>query len=209
MIGLIKKDFLMIKGNIKYILIVFLIFSLIFNNNLNMIEFVPIFISTMLCMSLFSYDEFNKWDAYGSTLPNGRINIVKSKYLTNIAVVLISFFFTLLVSSALNIIKYNATLNDTINTLYGIAFASVLLITFTYPIIFKYGIEKGRIVLFILIVAITAFGNLLFNDLNLNIPEKLLEIFNKYYLTIIPLISMIILYISYIISKNIYLKKEF
>lgn len=209
MIGLIKKDFLMIKGNIKFSIIIILVFSLISYNNINMLEFIPIFISTMLCMSLFSYDEYNKWDAYACTFPNGRVNIVKSKYITNIILILISFFFTLILSSTISLIKYNSTTKNIIDVLYGVSFVSVLLITFTYPLIFKFGIEKGRILLFFLVFGLSGIFALLYNNLNINLSSKITEIFNVYYLIIIPLASVIILYISYLISKHIYLKKEF
>ena len=212
MIGFIKKDLLMIKNNVKYSLIIIIALAIIsFNENSasgSMLVFVPIFLSTMFCLSLFSYDEYNKWDAYACTLPNGRTNVVKSKYITNIIIILIAFFFTLIISLLLSAIKFGGMTQHIIELLYTTLFASFLIITITYPLIFKFGIEKGRILLSISIFSLSGFIALFSHSLNTNYLE-FRTFFKSYYLVIIPIISIILLYISYLISKNIYSKKEF
>ena len=56
--------------------------------------FVPVFLSTMLFMSTFSYDDYNKWDAYACTFPSGRTNIVKAKYLASLILTVIAIIIT-------------------------------------------------------------------------------------------------------------------
>ena len=89
--GLIKKDLFIIKNNLKIILILFIVFFLTGLKNSTDMSYIPITLSVVLFLSTFSYDEFNKWDAYAITLPNGRVNIVKSKYVATIILVVITY----------------------------------------------------------------------------------------------------------------------
>ena len=78
-----------------------------------------------------------------------------------------------------------------------------------YPFIFKYGMEKGRIGLFVISFAIVGIIGLLSSVLKINIPTNVVTFFDIYWFVIIPLISIVLLLISYKISEKIYLKKEF
>ena len=86
--GLIKKDLLMIKNNLKIVIIIFFVFFIMALQGEVDISFAPSLISVMLFMSTFSYDEYNKWDAYVITLPNGRKEAVKAKYISTFIVIL-------------------------------------------------------------------------------------------------------------------------
>ena len=70
MLGLIKKDLLIIKGNIKVAILFVIVFAFMASDGNDVLYFVPVFLSTMLFMSTFSYDDYNKWDAYACTFPS-------------------------------------------------------------------------------------------------------------------------------------------
>ena len=207
MLGLIKKDFLMIKGNLKLIIVMLCVFFIMALQGDFDISFIPPFIIVMLFMSTFSYDEYNKWDAYAVTLPNGRKNVVKSKYIASLILFLISIVITILLNSLIGIINNNLEFTNFISVLVGSAFAIVLIQAIMYPLIFKYGIEKGRIWLFVLTFAITGIVGLFWKVIE--IPTGIITFFNNYWFIIIPIILIILLIISYKISERIYLKKEF
>ena len=84
MLGLIKKDLLMIKGNIKTLAIIFVVFTIMAINGNGNFAFIPAFMSVMIVMSTFSYDEYNKTDGFITSLPNGKKNAVKSKYISTL-----------------------------------------------------------------------------------------------------------------------------
>ena len=94
MLGLIKKDLLIIKGNIKVAILFVIVFALMSSEGNEILYFVPVFLSTMLFMSTFSYDDYNKWDAYACTFPSGRANIVKAKYLASLILTVIAIIIT-------------------------------------------------------------------------------------------------------------------
>ena len=209
MVGLIKKDLLMIKSNLKMVLIMLVVFFIMALQGEFDISFVPPFIVVMLFMSTFSYDEFNKWDAYAVTLPNGRNNVVKSKYVASLILTIVTIILTIILNSLVGLINNNLEFDKFISTIMGCVFGVILIQSIMYPFIFKYGMEKGRIGLFVISFAIVGIIGLLSSVLKINIPTNVVTFFDNYWFVIIPLISIVLLLISYKISEKIYLKKEF
>ncbi len=205
--GLIKKDLLVIKSNIKHLLLLVLIFCFLSIDGNNMFYYIPTFISTMLFITTFSYDEINKWDSYAITLPKGRKNVVKAKYITSILIICWAILLTYIggiifgeLSNSLNISLLN-------NNIYSCLFGALLIISLSFPLIFKYGVERGRIFLIVIIFGFIFLISLI--SKYITIPEYLKNIDNQYGMYIISIIILLILFISYLISKKIYQKKEF
>lgn len=206
MLGLIKKDFLIIKNNLKLIIVMLMVFFIMALGGQFNISFIPTFIIVMLFISTFSYDEYNNWDAYAITLPGGRKSIVKSKYIASLFLTLLSAVITVLLNYLISVIN-NTAVNELISSLLGSICAIVIIQSIMYPLIFKFGMEKGRIVLFILVFVMVGVITLLKNTIK--IPTILVVLFNDYWFIVIPIILVISLLISYKISEKIYLKKEF
>lgn len=206
MLGLIKKDFLIIKNNLKLIIVMLMVFFIMALGGQFNISFIPTFIIVMLFISTFSYDEYNNWDAYAITLPGGRKNIVKSKYIASLFLTLLSAVITVLLNYLISVIN-NTAVNELISSLLGSICAIVIIQSIMYPLIFKFGMEKGRIVLFILVFVMVGVISLLKNIIKT--PNILVVLFNDYWFIVIPIILVISLLISYKISEKIYLKKEF
>ena len=208
MIGLIMKDLLLIKGNLKTAILLFIVFILLAINGNGNFAFIPAFISVMLFMSTFSYDEFNHFDAYAITMPNGKTNIVKAKYIASMILVLIACLVTFVICFVIGYIQNNLDLNELFYTILGSGFAITLFQALIYPFIFKFGIEKGRIGIFIGVFLIVAIiGYIL--EKGIQLPTNVITFVNQYFLILCPVILIICLCISYIISKRIYLKKQF
>ena len=209
MIGLIKKDLLMIKSNLKLVIIIFaVLFIMAIQGEFDM-TFVPPFIVVMLFMSTFSYDEYNKWDAYAVTLPNGRKSVVASKYLATLILIAISIAITIILNLLVGLINSNINYEEFFPAIMSCFFGIILVESIIYPFIFKYGIEKGRIGLFIGSFAIVGLISLLSKKTDINIPTNVVNFFESFWYIIVPILFTGFLYISYCISKKIYLKKEF
>lgn len=209
MLGLIKKDLIMIKSNLKLILIMLFVFFVMALQGQFDISFVLPFITIMLFMSTFSYDEYNKWDAYAITLPNGRKDVVKSKYIASLILILLAIIITILLNWLVGIINNNLEFDKFISTLVGGAFATFLIQSVMYPLIFKFGIEKGRIGLFVLTFAVIGIVGLFSKVVKIDISTNIVSFFNNYWFVIVPIVIISLLLISYKISEKIYLKKEF
>ena len=119
MLGLIKKDLLIAAGNIKILAIIFVVFIFMSLEGNNNFSFIPAFISITIMMSTFSYDEYNKSDAYITSLPNGQQNAVKAKYLGALIVVIISTLITLIMSFIIGCIKNTINIEETVSITLG------------------------------------------------------------------------------------------
>lgn len=208
MLGLIKKDLLIAKGNLKTLAIIFVVFTFMGINGNGNFSFIPAFMSVMVMMSTFSYDEYNKTDAFIISLPNGKRNAVKAKYTSTILIILISSILTFIISMIIGYAQNNLNMENVLSATIGCCVGIILLQAVLFPLIYKFGIEKSRIGIFIGIFGITSIASILVKD-GLKIPPSLIILFNNYWMIIIPLGIIIVLFISYKISEYLYLKKEF
>jgi len=209
MYGLIKKDLLMIKQNLKILTLVFIIFLSMTMINESDMTFIMPFMAVMITISTFNYDNFNKWDAYAITLPNGRKNVVRAKYIAALIVVILCFIISMISLFIMNKCGLNIDYHSSIAELTGCLFAVFLIISIMFPIIFKLGVEKGRIALFLLSFGTVGVAFFLSGTISINIPSNLIVFFTDYYKILVPAVSCILLYASYKISKRFYSQKEF
>ena len=210
MIGLIKKDLAMIKGNFKFLAIFIILYFILGLMGKMDISFILPFMSVIIMISTFSYDNYNKWDAYVITLPNGRKNSVKSKYLATILLVLILTIVTVLLSFIITYCRYHILDYEEILSLTtGSIFGTLLVLSFMYPIIYKFGVEKARIVICSLVFGIVILGSLIIKYIDLTGIIKMLNLMQDYWIIVILLFAILLVYASYRLSLKIYLKKEF
>lgn len=207
MLGFIKKDLLMTKSNLKSFLIIFIIYLFLAIEGEFDISSLPSLICTMLMISTFNYDSYNHFEAYGVTLPKGRKNIVLAKYLATIILVVITTFLTFIALGLISYFKTNMIDYSNLFFKFLIVIAETfLVIAIMYPIIFKLGVEKARIGIFIIIFGIVILGGILVKYLDSSFITTFLS---KYSMTIFPILVIILSVLSYLISLKVYLKKEF
>ena len=167
--GLIIKDLINLKRQAKVIifLMAFYIFLAITSENSSMFSGIVTVFCAILPITALSYDEKAKWDKYALTMPVSRRDMVISKYLLGGIFFLAAF----IINFAFNIF----TSDDTINValLISLAFSGVgiLFLSFLLPVIFKYGVEKGRLLMFAILFIPTGLI-VLFSKLGLELPSK-------------------------------------
>ncbi len=210
MIGFIKKDLAMIKSNLKLIGILLIVYAVMGLMGEMDISFLLPFMSVMIMISTFSYDNYNKWDAYAISLPDGRKNSVKAKYIATILMVLITAIITTLLSFIISYIN-TKTINyeQIVITMLGTIFGTLLVLTFMYPTIYKFGVEKARIGIFLIVFGLVMIGGVLSKYINLSFIVKSLSFLENYIVIILIILMVIMVYISYKISEKIFYKKEF
>ena len=210
MLGLIKKDFLIIKANLKSMVITFIVYLMLaFQGTFDVTFIIPI-IGIMLFISTFSYDDFNNWNSYAVTLPDGRRNVVRAKYIASIILTVVLGIIALSIGIGISYIKTNAiNLNEIISSLMGTALSSITIISLLYPIVFKFGATNGKIILFAVVFGIGGIVALVSNFIDMTSVINMINGLDNYSLIAIPIISVILLGISYLISNKIYQNKEF
>ena len=216
--GLIKKDVLNL-GSYKISIFMMLVCVLIIGSiGQNTCTYIPIIMATMAGMiglSTFSYDEISKSENYILSLPISKKELVIEKYIFSIIIAilggLIGFLITPIFTNILNNIRPDITLNVDykvlfITTLCGI-FGISLIISIQIPSIYKWGAEKGRIQMFVIIMVAGIVYLLLKTGLNINLVN-INNFFNKFGIVILLTSLIIMYYISYKISYKIFLKSR-
>ncbi|MFQ4181341.1 ABC-2 transporter permease [Clostridioides difficile] len=209
--GLILKDLLNLKGNVKFILLFIIMFgfmSSLGDGNINNFIGVIIVLCTTMIVSTFSYDDLNKWDSYVLTMPINRNDIVLSKYLTMLIFSFIGVLVSLIVSVTIGYFKNTLILNETllINALIlsiSVCFGSLIL-----PLIYKFGTERARL-LMILCFLVPTLALLVFKSILENISSPIsIEIILNTLVYSLSFVAILLFVISYFISSKIYSKKE-
>ena len=209
MLGMIKKDLCMVKNNkmfLMFALVICIMYSFLFD--MDMSFFLP-FMGVISMVSTFSYDDYNNWHAYAATLPQGKINVVKSKYVVTIILTVVLTLAGLLLGFAIGMIKGNYNFDEAISSVMGETLAILSIAAILFPVTFKFGSEKGRLVLIVIGLGLGIIGLLFSQVIEFKPPVELILFITKYHLLLFITAIVLILTISYVISKKVYLKREF
>lgn len=220
--GLLKKD-LYNLASYKTTLIIIVIFcgmAIIGTDAIYWGSVVIGIIVGMISLSTFSYDEMAKSNRYILTLPVTRKEIVLEKYILAIGATilgsLLGFVLTLLIGNIMNYVRPDNVIDINIDTLLstsiGGLFGVSLIQAIQIPSIFKWGAEKGRIQMFIVLFVIALIGagvGFLIKESGLSVDiEKLENTLKSFGWIILVILSFIIYFISYKVSYKIYKNKE-
>ena len=220
--GLLKKD-LYNLASYKTTLIIIVIFcgmAIIGTDAIYWGSIVIGIIVGMISLSTFSYDEMAKSNRYILTLPVTRKEIVLEKYILAIGATilgsLLGFVLTLLIGNIMNYVRPDNVIDINIDTLLattiGGLFGVSLVQAIQIPSIFKWGAEKGRIQMFIVLFVLALIGagvGFLIKESGLSVDiAKLESVLKNFGLFLLILLSFIIYFISYKISYKIYKNKE-
>ena len=211
MTGLVLKDILVLRKSLRTYLLFLIFYFIMALLDLFSIAFITAFVQVIvmiLPMSSFAYDEQAKWDRYAMTLPLGRRAVVGAKYIFVVLMILVAAAFALLSCVALSITAAEPVEE---NLLSGVASLSVglLAVELTLPLNYKLGAERARPFLFaiifipvILFVLATRAGWL--DGLDQLSSDVVLPL-----LCLIPLLLLLGLPVSYLVSCRIVEQKEF
>ena len=220
--GLLKKD-LYNLASYKTTLIIIVIFcgmAIIGTDAIYWGSVVIGIIVGMISLSTFSYDEMAKSNRYILTLPVTRKEIVLEKYILAIGATilgsLLGFVLTLLIGNIMNYVRPDNVIDINIDTLLattiGGLFGVSLIQAIQIPSIFKWGAEKGRIQMFIVLFVLALIGagvGFLIKESGLSVDiAKLESVLKNFGLFLLVLLSFIIYFISYKVSYKIYKNKE-
>ncbi len=201
--GLIIKDLINLKKQVKVFgfLIAFYVFLAIAMENTAMFGGIITILFAILPITALSYDERARWDKYALTMPISRQDLVIGKYLLGGIFLGMAFLMYLVfglitrMETPLNVLLISAALAGV-----GLMFLSILL-----PILFKWGVEKGRF-LMIGVLAVPTAAIVVASKLGIALPnEKVLHTIAF----LSPIIVLLVLAGSIFLSVRVYKNKEF
>ncbi|MFC5541202.1 ABC-2 transporter permease [Ureibacillus sp. FSL K6-3587] len=165
---------------------------------------------TVLCITqintLLAYDETSNWYRYVYTMPVKKADIVKSKYILSLILLLFMLLIIFPVFLITNEMSGAAIeMNEFLKVLSIVASSLLIMLGLTIPATIKYGIQKGRILILAAIFIPIIATNILSNG---NWSVRFFEILDILSLISLP-VSAILFYLSYKLSTYILEKKEF
>lgn len=199
--GILIKDGIVLKSQAKSFIFVYVVWgvmAVMYKNFYFLSGFICI-LSLMVPLNTIAYDEKAGWDKYALTMPVSRKNMVIGKY----AVGIISGAMAMLLSIAAALFA-REKISEVIISCAAVFVISVMMVSVVLPIIFKFGVEKGRLVfmgvsvLFALIVVLISMGNV----------PVLSEGFLKAAAYSMPFVAIAMLAASVVLSVYIYKAKE-
>lgn len=201
MIGLVLKDLINLKKQLKifiFMLVFYFIFSMTTKNG-SMFGTMVTLLFAMQPITALAFDEKANWDKYALAMPVSRAEIVISKYVLGI---LLSLFAALLNFIAQFLLGTEINVDN--KTVFVTLSVSIIFISLLLPVIFKFGVEKGRLLMFIVLMLPTLII-LMFKDTFSSITQDMIikAIYG------LPLLAIAILILSMLLSISIYKKKEF
>ncbi|MCH5200899.1 MAG: ABC-2 transporter permease [Oscillospiraceae bacterium] len=153
--GLLIKDFYMLMKYCRiylFITVVFIGISLVNENN-TFFMYYPCLLASILPVSLYAFDEKEKWCNYCGTLPVSKSQYVFAKYIFGLIIVVIA---ALLVTVAQALKMEPIRFNDCISIAAELLLVGLLPPSVILPFIFIFGAEKGRIAYFVAIALVVA-----------------------------------------------------
>lgn len=213
--GLIKKDLLLLKSQLKSYLVIVLVFAIVsfMSNDNTFITLLPI-LGVMLIISTLSFDNYYKWDAFALTLPLSRKDNVKSKYALAVLITLTFVILATIILIAFNTIKglpINAF--NILTLMCGSLLGASIATSISMPLMYKFGSENGRMIMIIMVFAIggviAGIAELLSSYFDQAFLNNALTFISTNLLPIMILVMIILLSFSYFLTLKIYMRKEF
>jgi hypothetical protein len=200
--GLFIKDLLNLKKSLTTIvvLIIFYLFIGFTSGEPSMLIVMISILCTMMTVTTISYDDLAKWDKYALAMPVSRRDLVLSKYILSFVLTSIGVgASTLIVNIVMNVRN-----SELLLTSYSIFTISLLFSSIILPLVFKFGVEKSRLMMMAVIGAPMALAYIL-SQLGIKMPDTdmIMDI-----IKFSPLITLVVIFISFKISYNIYKRKD-
>ena len=212
--SLILKDLYNIGHNVKSMLFILVVFAvaLIPTSGVAGYIFVCAILCSMMIVTTFSFDDNSKWARYAMIMPVSKKDLVAGKFIVLAIFCLVGSLFGLVVGSiaGLTIKSISFDLAGIGELLFLTLTAWVISIIYgsmSIPLVFKFGAEKGRVLLLIsfLFPAALCFG---IYQLFIILGIELTEHFMFALLCCSPIIALIWCYVMYQISYKIFTKQE-
>ena len=203
--GLIIKDLLNLRKSLKTMLVSLLFFGF-YSFAMKSPEYllgIATFMLSIMAITSIAYDEASEWETFALATPLSRKQLVLSKYALAGLLILIGVLSSGLISLFI-IIPNKISVWQLAIGAYIVAFIASLFIAILLPFVYKFGVEKARIVS-ITVFAIPAMLVFFLSKLNVPMPNA------NQLLTLAkfsPIFLILAFFISIKLSINFLAKKD-
>ena len=145
--ALLMKDFYTLWRQLRVYLLVMLVIS-VFNGAYGNI-FITIW-AALLPYTAMAYDERSKWDQMAAMMPYSTRDIVVSKYVMGWLCTAAAALFAMVLQLLQTVLGSPLAAFAPVDNLMGCC-ASLCVLAITLPLMFHFGVEKGRLMMFLII----------------------------------------------------------
>ena len=150
--ALIQKDFYVIWKQMRIYVVIILLLSMI-NSAFNIV-FLVVWCS-MLPYTAMAYDERSHWNQLAAMMPYSKRDIVLSKYVLGWLSMAAAIVLSLVFQTAAAVFTHEAPALST----WAVSFlGGVMALDFTLPMVFRFGVEKGRWGFMIIVFGVALLG---------------------------------------------------
>ena len=158
MIALLKKDIFVMDKQMRLLVVLAFVFLLLPGTN-GLGGAYAVMISVMIPMSTISYDERCKWDRYAAMLPWTPRQIVGSKYILHYGAMAMSMGLIVVGTYIRSLYSEEPVIWE--DVWHMLAMYVVILAVLTvviYPLLYRFGTERGRLILVAILMVIFLVG---------------------------------------------------
>ena len=195
--GLMWKDIYTLLKQAKFILLLMVLFACLPGYSMSAFA---IFYGAMLPITALAYDERSKWDELAAMMPYSVKEIVGSKYVLGLLLVGGISALSIAARIVIGIIKAAPFDAEGIISILILACLSLVLLMMDLPLMFRLGVEKGRII-YILLTCVGVVAGVSYIDQLMAVLDSMMV---STMLLIVLLVTAVGLGVSYCISARIY-----
>lgn len=205
--GLVLKDLYSLRKEGRTVLLISSLFIVIILTLGNMDLFLCTIMLMFSATSITSFvcDNQSGWDAYVMSLPISRRDVVMSKYMLSFLLALAGGLLALLVRWIKGLLNNISDFSETLIFAYSLFVAAVILISIFLPLVYKFGVERSRMILIAVAVIPGSVSFMLAHTGALVVPD---EQTIRQALLLSPLVIIVCSIMSFMISHGIYRRKE-
>lgn len=201
MIGLIFKDLRTAVLQFKLLLILLVMYFgySIYLKDLAFFASMESVLVLVLSIMAFGYDEKSGWDRIACTFPGGRDRVVVSRYLFGLIISTVMAIAHVIMGIMLR--TQASVIADSLLIAFSL---SALFMAILFPLLYKFGSEKAKLIFLVLFIGMLAVSSGLLRD-----NESYVFDFGRVSNVLILVGSLGLLAVSAWISCRIYRRKEF
>ena len=165
--------------------------------------------AAMLPYTAMAYDERSKWDQLAAMMPYSVRDIVLSKYLLGWLCCGTAALFSLLVQLVQTVLGSPLAAFSPTDNLIGFC-ASLYVLSITLPLMFRFGVERGRLVMFLLIFLVCGTAGAL-GSITISVDKTAGGIHGPFalFMFILPASAVVLTAVSIPLSMRLYQKRTY
>lgn len=201
--ALVWKDLCVLLKQVRIFIFVILIIS-VFNGAFGNV-FIVVW-AAMMPFTAMAYDERSKWDQLAAMMPYSIRDIVLSKYALGWLCMGAAALFSLATQLVLTILRVPTAALDPVGSLLGLC-ASACVLAITLPIMFRFGVERGRLVMFLMIFLVCGAAGAV-SSIAMDIGDGALHV-PPLVIAVLPAAAVILTAVSVPLSMRLYQKRTY